>query len=171
MPIDRQRAVTEFPAHLVIEKTVSDTVPPGLPAIRSSSRAADGNRTHDLFLTKEVLYQLSYSSIKFPTTDIVSVMKGIRPQRGFGQSGRRESNPQHLAWKASALPLSYSRSSNSECGIRNADWHFSRHCRNGVASADDSEIRIPNSTFPKRLGREGFEPPNSEEARFTVWCN
>jgi hypothetical protein len=30
----------------------------------SIPRAADGNRTHDLFLTKEVLYQLSYSSIK-----------------------------------------------------------------------------------------------------------
>ncbi len=26
------------------------------------SRAADETRTHDLFLTKEVLYQLSYSS-------------------------------------------------------------------------------------------------------------
>jgi hypothetical protein len=30
--------------------------------ILSIPRAADGNRTHDLFLTKEVLYQLSYSS-------------------------------------------------------------------------------------------------------------
>ncbi len=28
----------------------------------SIPRAADGNRTHDLFLTKEVLYRLSYSS-------------------------------------------------------------------------------------------------------------
>ena len=24
---------------------------------------------------------------------------------------------------------------------------------------------------PVGVGREGFEPPNSEEARFTVWCN
>ncbi len=31
------------------------------------ARAADGTRTHDLFLTKEVLYQLSYSSLRvFP---------------------------------------------------------------------------------------------------------
>jgi hypothetical protein len=28
----------------------------------TTAKAADGNRTHDLFLTKEVLYQLSYSS-------------------------------------------------------------------------------------------------------------
>jgi hypothetical protein len=30
--------------------------------ILSIPKAADGNRTHDLFLTKEVLYRLSYSS-------------------------------------------------------------------------------------------------------------
>jgi hypothetical protein len=34
--------------------------------ILSIPRAADGNRTHDLFLTKEVLYQLSYSSVTRP---------------------------------------------------------------------------------------------------------
>ena len=34
---------------------------PALP-FRGDPRAADGNRTHDLLLTKEVLYQLSYSS-------------------------------------------------------------------------------------------------------------
>ena len=35
--------------------------------ILSIPKAADGNRTHDLFLTKEVLYQLSYSSVVRPT--------------------------------------------------------------------------------------------------------
>src|SRR5829696_5672691 len=34
--------------------------------ILSIPRAADGIRTHDLFLTKEVLYQLSYSSVTVP---------------------------------------------------------------------------------------------------------
>ena len=58
--------------------------------ILSIPRAADGNRTHDLFLTKEVLYQLSYSS------DTV-------------ESGRWDSNPRHPAWKAGTLPLSYTR--------------------------------------------------------------
>src|SRR4051794_39982539 len=34
-----------------------------------------------------------------------------RPGESFSkQSGRRDSNPQQLAWKASALPLSYARS-------------------------------------------------------------
>src|SRR2546423_1269110 len=52
--------------------------------------------------------------------------RASRPDRGVirgaappGQSGRRELNPQRLAWKASALPLSYSRASASgQGGIR-----------------------------------------------------
>jgi hypothetical protein len=34
----------------------------GLTPIIHSTEAVDGNRTRDLFLTKEVLYQLSYNS-------------------------------------------------------------------------------------------------------------
>lgn len=33
-----------------------------------------------------------------------------RPNKTW--SGRRDSNPQHLAWKASALPLRYARPEN-----------------------------------------------------------
>jgi hypothetical protein len=92
---------------------------------QSISRAANGNRTHDLFLTKEVLYQLSYSSVGlsarqmgkriFCTNTADSRAKQIRPRVVLwqaiivGQSGRRDLNPQHFAWKAKALPLSYSR--------------------------------------------------------------
>jgi hypothetical protein len=43
--------------------------------------AHDWNRTSDLFLTKEVLYRLSYMSTK--------------TQRRVQWSGRRESNPHH----------------------------------------------------------------------------
>ena len=34
---------------------------------------------------------------------------GVRLRRPLPWSGRRESNPQHLAWEASTLPLSYAR--------------------------------------------------------------
>ena len=37
-----------------------------------------------------------------------------------GDSGRRESNSQRLAWKASALPLSYTRAGWQACGFRSA---------------------------------------------------
>lgn len=48
--------------------------------------AADGTRTHDLLLTKEVLYQLSYSSLLFPRVllagegnrTLVSSLEGYR---------------------------------------------------------------------------------------------
>ncbi len=52
-----------------------DTLPtePSPMTHQEASKAADGTRTHDLVLTKDALYQLSYSS--------------------DGQSGRRESNP------------------------------------------------------------------------------
>src|SRR5262245_19771563 len=55
--------------------------------------AADGNRTRDLFLTKEVLYRLSHSSSPWNQK----------------WSGRWDSNPRQPAWKAGALPLSYAR--------------------------------------------------------------
>ena len=68
--------------------------------------AVDGNRTHDLFLTKEVLYQLSYNS-------------GTNPPLYGGRSGRWDLNPRQPAWKAGALPLSYTRTRNvSQSGWR-----------------------------------------------------
>ena len=55
-------------------------------------KAHDRNRTGDLFLTKEVLCRLSYMG-----------------DFNFKWSGKRDSNPRPSAWKADALPLSYSR--------------------------------------------------------------
>src|ERR1700690_215920 len=55
-------------------------------------KAHDRNRTGDLFLTKEVLCRLSYMG-----------------DSNFKWSGKRDSNPRPSAWKADALPLSYSR--------------------------------------------------------------
>lgn len=45
-----------------LKKRSSPSTDPDPSTTRSSPRAADGARTHDLLLTKEVLYQLSYSS-------------------------------------------------------------------------------------------------------------
>jgi hypothetical protein len=62
---------------------------------RLLSGAHDWNRTSDLFLTKEVLYRLSYMSTF----------------RQTGKSMERETGiePAPSAWKAEVLPLNYSR--------------------------------------------------------------
>ena len=54
---------------------------------RKDHGAHDWNRTNDLLLTKEVLYRLSYVSVERET--------GIEPAL--------------VAWKATVLPLNYSR--------------------------------------------------------------
>ena len=45
-----------------------------------------------------------------------------RRLRMGGWSGRRGSNPRHPAWKAGALPLSYSRTMSSSEGLRDRNW-------------------------------------------------
>ena len=64
------------------------------------SGAHDWNRTSDLFLTKEVLYRLSYMSTKT-----------ARPNSIGAGSMERETGiePAPSAWKAEVLPLNYSR--------------------------------------------------------------
>ncbi len=37
-----------------------------------------------------------------------------RLQEHYKQSGRRDSNPRHSAWKADALPLSYARKASND---------------------------------------------------------
>ena len=82
------------------------------------SRARDGTRTRDLFLTKEVLYRLSYAS---PTSRLGGGAWQQRhatpthnrqntgparhhPAQDRRWSGRRDSNSRPSAWKADALP-------------------------------------------------------------------
>jgi hypothetical protein len=65
-------------------------------------KAHDGIRTRDLFLTKEVLYRLSYMGI-VPATSPLSLSKP-NAQWLPKWSGRRDSNPRPRAWKARALP-------------------------------------------------------------------
>ena len=59
--------------------------------------AHDRIRTGDLFLTKEVLYRLSYMGPLTPSIHSLS-------QPRLSWSGKRDSNPRPSAWKADALP-------------------------------------------------------------------
>jgi hypothetical protein len=66
-------------------------------------QAHDGIRTRDLFLTKEVLYRLSYMG-----PDFIPRPRAAPPYRAQHDndlwSGKRDSNPRPRAWKARALP-------------------------------------------------------------------
>ena len=59
------------------------------------------------------------------------------PRTSPQQNGRRDLNPQQLAWKASTLPLSYSRT--LDCGLRQSDFGI-KSCVRGPQSA------LPNPT-------------------------
>src|SRR5262249_4749932 len=92
--------------------------PPGQTGLmpRAISRAADGNRTHDLVLTKDALYQLSYSSKRiadfgFAIADCMLLQSEIRNRKSAILQERVAGiEPACSAWKAEALPLSYTRS-------------------------------------------------------------
>ena len=60
-------------------------------------KAHGGNRTRDLFLTKEVLYRLSYMGKPAIQRFLLRVIR-------LNWSGKRDSNPRPRAWKARALP-------------------------------------------------------------------
>src|SRR5687767_14676120 len=89
-----------------------------------SIQARDGTRTHDLFLTKEVLCRLSYAStrasgrshclhtargIRTPVTAVRGRRSGPLDDSGVrtatSQQGRRESNPQPPVLETGALPI------------------------------------------------------------------
>jgi hypothetical protein len=77
-----------------------------------SKGAAEGTRTLDLVLTKDALYQLSYSS---PSLHLArtNTFKHNLHLPTLTQTKRVEGiEPSSLAWKAIALPLSYTRTSN-----------------------------------------------------------
>ena len=146
-----------------------------------------------------------FALLSIRTSPGVITIIGIVFSNPSDQSGRRDLNPQHLAWKASALPLSYSRidtpphrliltsilqrlAGSLGCitwyllhpeilrqpSVKSFENH--RDSWSGI-NLDHRTFRYQDFAVPimvtlaKRLGREGFEPPNSEEARFTVWCN
>ncbi len=78
------------------------------PKPSSRCRAAEGNRTLDLVLTKDALYQLSYSSNASQPTDPYTTewpvcLELSTEERVMGIE------PTPPAWKAGALPLSYTR--------------------------------------------------------------
>jgi hypothetical protein len=70
--------------------------------------AHDADRTRDLVLTKDVLYQLSYVGHHFTPSPVASIV--FAPGRASSVwSGRWDLNPRQPAWKAGTLPLSYAR--------------------------------------------------------------
>ena len=87
------------------------------PAGGHLQRAHDGIRTRDLFLTKEVLYRLSYVSatapeVVFPRSGLRTRTPGFaratedgRPRPPSLQQVRRESNPQPPVLETGALPI------------------------------------------------------------------
>lgn len=77
--------------------------------------AHNWTRTSDLFLTKEVLYRLSYVGVKqlfFPNLERVM---GIEPTQS--------------AWKAEVLPLNYTRLSYRKYWWRGKDSNLRRQSR------------------------------------------
>ena len=70
-------------------------------------------------------------------------------------SGRRGSNPRPTAWKAVALPTELLPQINLQFAISNLQ---------------SKELWFANCLLPGFVGKDGFEPPNSEEGRFTVCC-
>ena len=99
--------------------------PPSAPKLYS--KAADATRTRDLLLTKEVLYQLSYSSRERPSAadsrqttrrGVASAAMLCRQSGADGPSKRVKGiEPSSLAWKAIALPLSYTRTQAPTRGL------------------------------------------------------
>jgi hypothetical protein len=113
------------------------------------------------------------------------------PIRGSGRpgrwSGKRDSNPRPSAWKADALPLSYSRPGASAIIVGHAAWRKPHHHKELKDSKYRGRSRLlaPQSGAPARgfspfrgtpgkanfyfsntfrMGRGGFEPPKASPA-------
>jgi hypothetical protein len=73
--------------------------------------AHDRNRTDDLFLTKEVLYRLSYVSddLNFRRTGYLKNLAGNCDQHRDELERVAGIEPASSAWKAEVLPLNYTR--------------------------------------------------------------
>ena len=89
-------------------------------------------------------------------------------------SGRRGSNPRPTAWKAVALPtellpqsnLKIWRFENLKINSQNNFhlYHLKNFCSNATQFSNLQILKLVT------VGKGGFEPPNSEEDRFTVCC-
>ena len=124
--------------------------------------AHDGIRTRDLFLTKEVLYRLSYMGIRAllnRNNRRSKKQKSVRQKNcrrsdpspdGFFWSGKRDSNPRPRAWKARALPTELfplSPSNSSLYWWRGEDSNLRRHKPADLQSAP--------------FGHSGTSPPKA----------
>ncbi len=82
-----------------------------------------------------------------------------------GWSGKRDSNPRPRAWKARALPLSYSRIprriTRTKQRSQPSEWPFPFGC------SRPENLGLP-LIIHMVVGRGGFEPPKACASRFTV---
>jgi hypothetical protein len=97
----------------------------------------------------------SFLATQFPRSPFKSVSPGFRLHvKNFASlSGRRGSNPRPTAWKAVALPTELLP-------------HFFRVP--GILPG--RLVKYKGPAGGALVGKDGFEPPNSEEDRFTVCC-
>ena len=138
----------------------------------SIPRAADGTRTHDLVLTKDALYQLSYSSPSsrpslarlsagFSLEHVLHLLRTVpmpcallprpfdSPQQVLANDSKRVKGiePSSLAWKAMALPLSYTRVARRTADRRHLDTRLQRrhspsliHSSTGLVTASSTHF-------------------------------
>lgn len=123
----------------------------------SATRAADGTRTHDLVLTKDALYRLSYSSDHHGPheTRVLHVAPSRLCHGGKEASKQRVKGvePSSLAWKAMALPLSYTR--RPPAGQKKT--RISR-CPPATMHGSDMPRRGGSAPIAVTMGGAGFEP-------------
>ena len=107
------------------------------PELRRHRRGNGGVRTRGLRAGGATLFRLSY---------IPGVM----------QRGRRGSNPRHPAWKAGALPLSYSPAAPSTwIGARPPAGNRTR----SLSDLQSDAFPLGDGRRKCAVAREGFEPP------------
>ena len=116
-----------------------------------SLKAHDGNRTRDLFLTKEVLYRLSYMGVPCATPSFKS--PAVRTARFGAGNGTRTRDPE--LGRLALYQLSYSRP--LVCQLlwwRGEDSNLRRHKPADLQSAPFGHSGTsPNSFTPKPMAR------------------
>ena len=116
--------------------------------------AVDENWTHDLFLTKEVLYHwatTAFLSHRVSGSLVICQDVFLTLWLMTILSGRRGSNPRPTAWKAVALPTELLPHYNWESSIGNFE----------IETAQFPNPPFQNFKIKRTVGKDGFEPPNS----------
>ena len=112
--------------------------------------AVDENWTHDLFLTKEVLYHWATTACLHRDSRPLKIQRLRERKTRFEPATYSLEGCRSTNWATSAF--------NRQCGACLKRTVLYNTCLNSDRS------------LGKFVGKDGFEPPNSEEDRFTVCC-